>query len=144
MHCIKSSLIAIEFLLAVKPEQALRVDREGSTLLHLAVRRFCVLSCEETVQIERVWRLNPAAVCATNHEGLTPLHLAARYNHDALMCECFWEFSVDQIASAFAMVESPLEGARALIDKHCESPLVGALGRDVASIVYLYFLGFEL
>jgi len=57
----------VELLLDLKPELAKGVNRNNDTVLHLLCR-----FKDDHVTIEKVWRLNPAALHVINEDGHTP------------------------------------------------------------------------
>jgi len=129
----------VELLLDLKPELAKGINQDSNTVLHL----LCCFNWTPTnssdndahVFIEKVWRLNPAALHVINNDGNTPYHLALRAGDE--WCVTFFQpkMSCEEILLHH---EKSFPRIRPLLKRFCEGPVGACLVDDAASLVYGY------
>jgi len=131
----------VEMLLAIRPEQVFHRDRGGTTLLH------CILGGSQgkffsEPLIEKVWRMNEAALRAVAHAfSPTPFDVALQHNNKWAIEFFARKLPLDEVVGSFALSNTPLNLLRPHVVESCE-PLSVSLPRDVVEVVYGY-LGFE-
>jgi len=133
----------VDLLLDLKPELANGINQDNNTVLHLLCRYNWMLwgspNKDYLVFLEKLWRLNPAALHAINNDGNTPYHCSLRAKDEC--CVKFFQskMSCEEILNYH---EESFHSIRALLKHFCEGAVGACLVDDAARLVYGY-LGVE-
>jgi len=130
----------LEILLAANPDVIHSTDTSGNTVLHrvLGFREPEHVLFSEAL-MERVWRMDLAALHAVNLDIWTPYNIAIQSNNTWALETMRDKLFSDEILRF--PPNSHTDAAQSLLDMQCEC-LVVLLNRDVISTVYAY-LGFD-
>lgn len=127
-----------DVLLAVKPELISMKDSFGDTFLRLLTDH-----CQSREFLEKVWRLHPEALRATNNHLNTPLDDAVRQDNASALEVFQWSSTWEDIAAAHLRCGKSFEARfRPVMQAQCGALLEALLLPDVAGTVFEY-LGFE-
>lgn len=158
-------------IMALRPEMATAVNRDGRTPLMYAIFRCSENVAEamlavkpdlvyETSQqwrhttlhcalisrcsnpfIIKLWHMNPQARLHVNEKGDNVFDLAVRRKRDELIELFQWSFSFDEIVSAFTLKELDYQTRYRPVMKKQCESLSGYLNRDVVDIVFEFLFG---
>lgn len=129
----------VAMLLDFKPDLVHQVDAKGNTALHsMVLEGQDSKKLQRPELIERVWRMNPAALYAVNKDRDTPLHNAIVSFNEGAIDVLQWGLTFDQVASAYKKhARSYVGRLKPLVELQCEELFV-MLIPDVVAVVFNY------